>query len=132
MRLDDDKVPAFVYIGEHEMKSNVSLKVYERGNLSFHTLVTAGVPWFEAKGSCEVILDGTSTIDFWIQQPNSREARIEAVELAALPGRENRTSRIAIDAEPYSDHEVKMTLTDVGLGELVPGSGKKWEYELLL
>lgn len=132
MRLDDGKMPAYVYIGEHEMKSNVSLKVYERGNLSFHTLVTAGVPWFEAKGSCEVIIDGSPTIDFWIQQPNSREARIEAVELEALPARENRTSRILIEAVPFSDHEVKMTLTDVGFGELVPGSGKKWEYELLL
>lgn len=131
MRLDEGAFD-YVYIGEHEMKSNVSLKVYERGSLSFHTLVTAGVPWFEAKGSCEVIIDGTATIDFWIQQPDSREARIEAVELAALPKRENRTSRIAIEAAPCSDHEVKMTLTDVGLGELVPGSGKKWEYELLL
>lgn len=132
MRLDEGGVPAFVYIGEHEMKSNVSLKVFERGNLSFYTLVNAGVPWFEARGSCEVIIDGPPTIDFWIQEPGSREARIEAVELAALPERENRTSRIAIDAKPQSDHEVKLTLTDVGLGELVPGSGKKWEYELLL
>lgn len=132
MRMDDRKPPAYVYIGEHEMKCNVSLKVYERGNLSFYTLVTAGVPWFEAQGSCEVVIDGSPTIDFWIQQPNSREARIEAVELAALPERENRTTRIIIDAVPTSDHEVKVTLTDIGLGELVPGTGKKWEYEIQL
>ena len=129
---DSKKTPEYVYIGEHEMKSNVSLKVYERGNLSFYTLVTAGVPWFEPHKGCEVILDDLTTIDFWIQRPDSREARIEAVELAALPKREKRTSRIAIDVKPCSDHEVKLTLTDVGLGELVPGSGKKWEYELLL
>lgn len=131
MRMDDTN-PAYVYIGEHEMKCNVSLKVYERGNLSFYTLINAGVPWFEVKGSCEVVIDGSPTIDFWIQQPNSREARIEAVELEALPKRENRTTRILIDAVPHSDHEVKVTLTDVGFGELVPGTGKKWEYELQL
>lgn len=122
----------FVYIGEHEMKCNVSLKVYERGNMSFHTLVTAGVPWFEAQGSCDVVIDGTPTIDFWIQQPNSREARIETIALDTLPERENRTTRICIDAVPKSDREVQVTLTDVGLGELVPGTGKKWEYKLQL
>ena len=132
MRMDDTKPQRYVYIGEHEMKCNVSLKVYERGKLSFFTLVTAGVPWFEAQGSCEVVIDGTPTIDFWIQQPNSREARIETVALSALPERENRTTRMLIDAVPKSDHEVLMTLTDIGLGELVPGTGKKWEYELQL
>ena len=132
MRMDDTKPQQFVYIGEHEMKCNVSLKVYERGNLSFFTLVTAGVPWYEAKGNCEVVIDGTPSIDFWIQQPNSREARIETVTLSALPERENRTTRMIIDAVPRSDHDVLATLTDVGLGELVPGTGKKWEYELQL
>ena len=52
--------------------------------------------------------------------------------LSALPERENRTTRMLIDAVPQSDHEVLVTLTDIGLGELVPGTGKKWEYELLL
>ena len=132
MQMKDAGVRRFVYIGEHEMKCNVSLKVYERGNLSFYTLVTAGVPWFEAQGSCEVVIDGTPAIDFWIQQPNSREARIETVALDALPERENRTTRMRIDAVPGSDHEVLVTLTDIGLGELVPGTGKKWEYELQL
>lgn len=132
MRLDDNVAPRSVYIGEHEMKCNVSLKVYERGNLSFYTLITAGVPWFEAQGSCEVVIDGTPTIDFWIQQPNSREARIETVALGALPERENRTIRLIVDAVPTSDKEVLVTLTDIGLGELVVGTGKKWEYELQL
>lgn len=132
MRMADARTPQYVYIGEHEMKCNVSLKVYERGNLSFYTLITAGKPWYEMQGSCELIIDGTPTVDFWIQHPNSREARIESVELAALPPRENRTTRIRIDADPRSDHEVMLTLTDVGLGELVPGTGKKWEYLLNL
>ena len=132
MRLSDKRPPQYVYIGEHEVKCNVSLKVYERGNLSFYTLISAGEPWFEVQGGCELVIDGSPTVDFWIQQPNSREARIESVELAALPPRENRTTRIRIDAIPKSDHEVQMTLTDVGMGELVPGTSKKWEYLLTL
>lgn len=132
VHMGDKRPRQSVYIGEHEMKCNVSLKVYERGSLSFYTLITAGIPWFEEQGSCEVVIDGTPSVDFWIQHPNSREARIETVALHALPERENRTLRMVIDAVPKSDHEVLVTLTDIGLGELVPGTGKKWEYELKL
>lgn len=131
MRMNDPK-PQYVYIGENAVKCNVSLKVYERGELSFYTLISAGVPWYEEHGSCEVVIDGTPSIDFWIQRPDSREARIETVALGALPERKNRTTRLTIEAAPTSDHEVRMTLTDIGLGELVPGTGKKWEYELQL
>lgn len=131
MRMNDAK-PQYVYIGENAVKCNVSLKVYERGSLSFYTLIAAGVPWYEEHGSCEVVVDGTPSIDFWIQRPDSREARIETVALSALPERKNRTTRLIIEAVPTSDHEVRMTLTDIGLGELVPGTGKKWEYELQL
>jgi hypothetical protein len=132
MQLDQTEPGTYVYMGEHQVKANVSLKVYERGRLSFHTLIRAGVPWYESGCDCDVMIDGTPTIDFWIQQPGSREARIEAVELSALPQRKNRTTRIAIHMEATSDHAVMLTLTDVGLGELVPGTGIKWEYELQL
>lgn len=132
MRLSETGLPAYVYMGEHAMKCNVSLKVYERGNMAFFTLITAGKPWYESEGSCEIIIDGSPSVDFWIQQPSSREARIESLELGALPKRENRTTRIRIEAVPHSDREVTVTLTDIGLGELVAGTGQKWEYELVL
>lgn len=132
MQLEQAAQPAYVYMGEHEVKCNVSLKIYERGKMAFYTLITAGKPWYESAGSCELIIDGSPSIDFWIQQPSSREARIESLELGALPKRENRTTRILVEAKPHSDREVTVTLTDVGLGELVPGTGQKWEHELVL
>mgnify|MGYP003305324913 CR=1 FL=1 len=69
------------------MKFNLSLKVRERGELAFHTLISAGRNWFESKGECEVILAGEAEIDFWKQLPNSREAVIETLELMDLPKR---------------------------------------------
>ncbi len=132
MSLSDSHPAKYIYFGTHTIKCNVSLKVYERGDMSFFTLITAGKPWYEGSCSAELILDGTPTVDFWIQQPFDRQARIESVELAALPQRKNKTTRIRIDAVPTSDHEVKLTLTDLGFGELVPGTGKKWEYLLCL
>lgn len=119
---------AYVYLGENEMKVNVSLKVYNRGAMEFFTLINAGDNWYETVGECEVILSGTPEIDFWLQAPHSRTAKIEKLTLADLPERSDKTTRLRITAKPLSDAKVQIQLKDLGFGELFPGSGKVWDY----
>ena len=119
---------AYVYLGENEMKVNVSLKVYNRGTMEFFTLISAGDNWYETVGECEVILSGTPEIDFWLQAPNSRTAKIEKLTLADLPERPPKTTRLRIKAKPLSDAKVQIQLKDLGFGELFPGSGRIWDY----
>lgn len=119
---------AYVYLGENEMKVNVSLKVYNRGAMEFFTLINAGDNWYETVGECEVILSGTPEIDFWLQAPHSRTAKIEKLTLADLPERPDKTTRLRIMAKPLSDAKVQIQLKDLGFGELFPGSGKIWDY----
>ena len=83
-RENEDQWP-FIYMGENEMKFNLSLKVKNHGELQFYNLISAGRNWFESKGECELILSDTSEIDFWKQLPNSREAIIETLELTDIP-----------------------------------------------
>ena len=59
---DEENWP-FVYMGENEMKFNLSLKVKDKGELSFLNLISAGKNWFESKGECEVIISGAYEID---------------------------------------------------------------------
>ena len=47
----------YVYVGDNEMKVNVSLKVKNRGKWEFLSLITAGDNWYEASGNFEVLLD---------------------------------------------------------------------------
>lgn len=123
---------AFVYMGDNEMKVNVSLKVLNLGKTEFFTLITAGDNWYETVGECEVILDGTPEIDFWLQMPNSREAKIEKIELADLPKRPPKTTRLRITAKPLSDREVQIQMKDMGFGEIFKSSDKSWEYIMAL
>lgn len=122
----------FVYIGANELKLNLYLKVLERNEMQFHTLITAGESWFEAKGECEVILDGTPEIEFWVQQPESRAAHVEVLELTDLPKRERRTTRLRITAIPTSDKDITISIKDLGFGEIVPASGHVWEHSITL
>lgn len=119
---------AFIYIGDHEMKKNLSLKVNDRNDMSFFTLVEAGENWYETGKECEVILDGSPQFECWIQSPETRKANIQLIELKELPRRENRTTRLRITAKPLSDTEVRIIIKDLGFGDIAPSSGKTWEH----
>ena len=121
-----------IYMGENEMKFNLSLKVRDKGNLAFYTLISAGKNWFEAKGECEVILAGNAEIDFWKQLPNSREAVIETLELTDLPNRPDRTTRLSITAVPVSDEKIEVQIQDLGFGEIYKSTDKTWKYMMTM
>lgn len=122
----------FVYMGENEMKFNLSLKVKDKGELSFYNLISAGSNWFEAKGQCEVIICGSYEVDFWKQLPKSREARIETLELTDMPLRPDRATRIRITATPLSDDKIDIEIKDLGFGEIYRSSNKIWHYEMTM
>lgn len=118
----------FVYMGDNELKVNVSLKVRDKGEIAFYSLLSAGESWYEAEGSCEVILSGAPEVDFWLQEPHGREARIQSVELLDFPEREDRTTRLRITAKPVSDERIRVVIRDLGFGEIERTSEKTWEY----
>ena len=125
---DGQRTWDFVYMGDNEMKVNVSLKVLNQGKTEFYTLISAGDNWYETVGECEVILDELPEIAFWLQAPRSREAKVEKVELSDLPKRPKKTTRIRITAKPLSDTKVQIKMKDMGFGELFLSSDKSWEY----
>ena len=65
----------YVYLGDSEFKMNISLKVRKKRELEFYSLVTAGENWYLKEHSCEVILDGTDTVELWLQHPYGGEAK---------------------------------------------------------
>ena len=122
----------FIFIGDNDLKLNLSLKILDNNVMKFLPLIDAGQSWYDAKGECEVILDGEPEIEFYVQRPESREAHTDVLELTDLPKRENRTTRLRIEASPISDVAVSIIITDLGFGEISPASGKNWEHTLSL
>lgn len=127
---DEEENWPFVYMGENEMKFNLSIKVRDKGELSFYNLISAGKNWFELKGQCEVILVDSCEIDFWKQLPNSREAKIETLELTDMPTRPDRTTRVRITAVPTADDKIDIDIKDLGFGEIFRSSDKVWHYTM--
>lgn len=92
----------FIYMGENEMKFNLSLSVVEKEKKKVLNLVSAGKNWFEIKNTCEVILSGTPQVEFLKQLPSSSTPQIQTVELEDLPVRPDRTTRLRITASPVA------------------------------
>jgi len=122
----------YVYMGDNELKVNVSLKVENHGKDEFVTLVAAGENWYEAGRECEVILNGSPSVDFWFQEPRSSEAAVHSVELSGLPEQKDRTVRLRIAAKPAAPDKILFRITDMGFGEIFKASEKVWEYEILV
>ena len=120
----------YVYIGDNEIKVNVSLKVKSYAGEAFYSLLEAGQNWYDTVGQCEVILDDTKEVAVWLQLPNSKDAKVEKLTLADLPERENKTTRLRITATPLSDTQVQIQIKDLGFGEIVKSSGLSWEYNM--
>ncbi len=127
-----DKDWPFIYIGDNDLKFNISLKLIDKGQYTFYSLLEAGRSWFEEKGECEVIIDGNSEVELYMQKPEQRMATTQVLELIDMPERENRTTRVRIEAVPLSDASVKINITDLGFGEISPSSGKKWEHTITI
>lgn len=125
---DNEESWPYIYMGENEMKFNISLKVRNQGRLEFFNLISAGKNWFETRGECEVILNGSCEIDFWKQLPNSREAKIETLELTDIPQRPDKTTRLRITAKPVADDKVEIEIKDLGFGEFYRSTDKNWRY----
>ncbi|WP_028243633.1 DUF5716 family protein [Pseudobutyrivibrio ruminis] len=122
----------FIFIGDNDLKLNLSIKILDNNVMKFFTLIDAGQSWYDAKGECEVILDGNPEIEFYVQRPESREAHTDVLELTDLPKRENRTTRLRIEARPISDIAVSIEITDLGFGEISPATGKNWTFTISL
>lgn len=122
----------FIYMGENEMKFNLSMKVRSHGSQVLHTLITAGKNWFETRSECDVILSGDGELHFWKQLPNSKDAVIETLELTDLPERPDRTTRLRITATPISDEKIEVQIRDLGFGEIYRATDKVWKYTMTM
>ena len=120
----------FIYLGESEFKMNISLKVKNCSELAFYPLLVAGSCWYRGQHTCDVILDNTNMIELWLQRPQDRKAMIENLEIADLPARPNKTTRMRITAIPTSDRSAQIELEDLGFGELFESSHKVWRYHM--
>lgn len=117
---------SYVFLGNDKLKSNIGMKVLRRGKESYVALLDAGVNWFDAKGSCEFILESGNSFQLLITPLNGKNQTEVEIPLSDLPNRPNKTTRLHLDIKLLDENTAYVSVKDLGFGELFPSSGLEW------
>lgn len=74
----------------------------------------------------ELILDGTKELVFIVDTMGEAKKKRIAMALPGLPERPERTTRLGVNLQYTSQDECRVTVKDLGFGEMFPSSGKEW------
>lgn len=123
---------SYVFLGADKISYNVCLRTPGTGKNSMYTLLNAGESWYEAKASCEALLYEEPVVEFFFQPMQGAEGFKESLLLEGLPDRPSRATRLHIEVEFLRVDRMRLTVRDMGFGELFPSSDLCWTEEVEL
>lgn len=119
-----------VYFCSYKTIQNICLKTEWREREFMYLFVEAGKNRHQINERCRILLEGEPALDVWFQHPGSREAVIETMELYGLQPIEHRGCRLELCISSFGEQKLLLKVKDIGLGEILPGSGQEWEFDL--
>ena len=122
----------FLYMGKHKITHNIGMEVLRNGKKEYFGIISAGVNWFEASGSCEFLLDRENSIELCIQSIDRAEVRNIRIPLEGLPERPNKTTRLHLFIAFTGVRECRIEVRDCGFGEWFPATDFFWTERLKL
>jgi len=125
-----EKRETYLYLGAEKVRCNIALKTEQNGKEAFVPVVEGGKNWYESHRSLEVLLLDQPELEFAMIPINGREKKTIVIRLDGLPMRPPKTTRLRMELEFYDPSHVKLTVKDLGFGELFPQSDMIYEGEL--
>ncbi|WP_022777896.1 DUF5716 family protein [Butyrivibrio sp. AE3009] len=127
-----DNSRKFVFLGEDKLKSNLGMNLLKCGKEAYFALLDAGVNWYEAENSFDIIMDPGGIINIQVTPLTGKSPRLVQFYLEGLEKRPAGTTRLHISLNMSSVDEVNVKVQDMGFGELFPATGKVWEQTIEL
>ena len=122
-----NRVGDYLYAGPDMIEQNMGMEMIIRGHQEFYPMISAGVSWYMARAECEFVLDDTSEVILYSKSMAGEELPHGAAA-GLLPDRPNRCDEADIlDLSFIGKRKCRVRVTDLGLGNLYPASGKRWD-----
>ena len=125
-----DEYKKYLYLGKEKVCCNIALKTTESGRVVYLPVVEGGRNWYESNTSLDILLLEEPKLEFVIFPMNGKEKQKLSVELTELPERPKKTTKLRIQVEFISPSNAKLSIRDLGFGELFPASDMNYEGEL--
>ena len=130
--IPSDAAKKRVFLGDDKLKANIGMRVVRRGEDSYLALLDAGISWYESVKEVEFLLESGNSFTLTVTPLNGRETRNIEIELTDLSKRPDMTTRLSLTIRMLSEKKVKVTVKDMGFGDLFRSSGACFEEEFEL
>lgn len=119
-----------VYFCDYKVRENIMLKAV-RGDMEFFCpLVEAGSNCHQVDKRLRVLMEGEPTLEVWLQEPGSREARVESMELSGLAGSGQERRRLSLHVFCKEKGKIFLKAQDLGTCSSRASGGQEWEFEI--
>ncbi len=125
-RSEDRNLSRYLYLSDALVKYNIGMDMMIMGSPAYYPIIRAGKNWYECRTTFDMILDGTDQLTFQIGPMQSNDKHKVSMPLPGLPPRPERTTRLRVSLECQSETVCKITVRDMGFGEMYPSSKKIW------
>lgn len=131
-RLNLITLPEILFRGVDMISHSVGMRLRVRGREQYRVLIPAGINWYEAHSSLEVIPDDETSITILTTPAEGGETVGRVLRLDHFPVREPRATRLRMTLFFTSPECLEMEVEDLGFGQITPPSGKIWKRKVLL
>lgn len=125
-KVEERSLKGYLFLGNDLVRNNVGMEMVISGSPAYYPMIQAGVNWYEAEKECELILDDTEELVFVVSDMESGKKNRYTMHLPGLPKRPSRTTRLRLRLEYDAPKSCRITVEDLGFGEMFPKSGKIW------
>ena len=125
-KTENKALKGYRFLSDSLVMADVGMEMRVMGSPTYYPLIEAGNNWYDSKASCEFILDDTEELVFIVSTYHRPEKRRVGMMLPGIPLRPDKTTRLRLELQYISSTECKVTVTDLGFGEMFPSSGKTW------
>ena len=126
-KTEDRNLKGYRYLSPSLVLTDVGMEMRVMGSPTYYPLIHAGVNWYECKAGCELILDDTKELVFVVSTMGQEGKKRISMGLPGLPVRPNKTTRLSLELQYISKDLCRITVKDLGFGEMYPSSGKVWK-----
>lgn len=120
----------YVYLGNDKLKTNIGMRILRDGKDSYFAVLNAGINWFEAKKTYDIILEDGKEL-FFILTPLTGKGKKEAKFLLdGYPFHERKITRMHIKLDMTSEKSLRIHVKDLGFGEISQSTGLEWTEEI--
>lgn len=120
----------YFFLDGSKLKANIGIRGLVRGREAYCSIVDAGVNWYEAEGTLDLVLEDCAEFRFLLTPLTGGSPSEVQMNLDGLPVREGRAARIRLALRMDTPEEITVTAKDLGFGEIFPSTGLSWEKKI--